>query len=57
MAQQINEVVVSVQALRNTEQSVLAVQRKSANLLDGISSQNFKKIGASTLANAIKKGN
>ena len=54
MAQQINEVVVSVQALRNTEQSVLAVQRKSANLLDGISSQNFKKIGASTLANAIK---
>jgi len=54
MAQQIDEVVVSVQALRNTEQSVLAVQRKSANLLDGISSQNFKKIGASTLANAIK---
>lgn len=53
-AEQMDEVVVTVQSLRNTEQSVLAVQKKSANLLDGISSQNFKKIGASDLANAIK---
>ena len=53
-AEQMEEVVVTVQALRNSEQAVLAVQKKSANLLDGISSQNFKKIGASDLANAIK---
>ena len=54
LAQQIDEVIVTVEALRNTEQSVLTVQKKSANLLDGISAQNFKKIGASNLASAIK---
>ncbi len=54
LAQQIDEVIVTVESLRNTEQSVLAIQKKSANLLDGISAQNFKKIGASNLANAIK---
>ncbi len=50
----LEEVVVTVEALRNTEQSVLTVQKKSANLLDGISSQNFKKVGANDIANAVK---
>jgi outer membrane receptor protein involved in Fe transport len=54
LSQQMDEVVVTSSSLRNTEQSVLSVQKKSANLLDGISSQSFKKIGASDLANAVK---
>lgn len=53
-AEGLDEVVVTVEALRTTEQSVLTVQKRSANLLDGISSQNFKKIGANDIANAVK---
>ena len=45
IADEFDEVVITADVLRNTEQSVLAVQKKSANLLDGLSSQNFKKIG------------
>ena len=30
------------------------MQRKSASLLDGISSQAFQKIGASDIASAVK---
>ena len=53
-AESLDEVVITVEALRTTEQSVLAVQKRSANLLDGISSQNFKKIGANDIANAVR---
>ncbi len=53
-AQGLDEVIVSVEAKRNTESSVLEIQRKSASLLDGISAQAFKKIGASDIASAIK---
>ena len=53
-AQGLEEVIVTVDARRNTESSVLEIQRKSASLLDGISAQAFKKIGASDIAGAIK---
>ena len=53
-AQLMEEVVVTTSFQRNSEQSVLSVQKKSANLLDGISAQSFKKVGASDLANAVK---
>ena len=53
-AQGLEEVVVTVEANRNTEASVLQIQRKSASLLDGISAQAFKKIGASDIAGAVK---
>ncbi len=53
-AQGLEEVVVTVEARRNTEASVLEIQRKSASLLDGISAQAFKKIGASDIAAAVK---
>jgi len=53
-AQEFEEVVVTAQTLRNNEQSVLQVQKKSANLLDGLSAQNIKSTGVSNLANAIK---
>ena len=31
------------------------MQKKSANLMDGLSSEAFKKVGSSNLANAIKR--
>jgi len=53
-AQGLEEVVVTVEAKRNREASVLEIQKKSASLIDGISAQAFKKIGASTIASAVK---
>ena len=53
-AEGLEEVVITVEARRNTEASVLEIQRKSASLLDGISAQAFKKIGASNIAAAVK---
>lgn len=53
-AEGLEEVIVTVEATRNTETSVLEIQRKSASLLDGISAQAFKKIGASNIAAAVK---
>ena len=43
-AEGLEEVVVTVEARRNTEASVLEIQRKSASLLDGISAQALKKL-------------
>ena len=54
LTSQLEEVVVKAQTAQNTEASILSVQKKSINLLDGISAQSFKKIGASNLASAIK---
>lgn len=50
----LKEVVVKAETARNTESSVLNIQRRSVNLLDGLSAQNFVKIGASNLASAVK---
>ena len=52
--QGLEEVIVSISASRNTEQSVLSYQKKAASLLDGLSSQSFKKAGAGDIASAIK---
>jgi hypothetical protein len=54
VAQGLEEVIVTVDAQRNTESSVLEIQRKSASLLDGISAQAFRKIGANDIASAVK---
>ena len=53
IAQGLEEVIVTVEASRNTDASVLEIQRKSASLLDGISAQAFRKIGASDIAGAV----
>ncbi|HEX6224139.1 MAG TPA: TonB-dependent receptor, partial [Chryseolinea sp.] len=49
------EVVVTAQAIKTTEEALLTVKMKSANLLDGISSTSFRKIGDSDAASAIKR--
>lgn len=54
VSNELEEVVVRASTSENTEASVLQVQRKSVNLLDGISAQTFAKIGASNSAKALK---
>lgn len=50
----LSEVVITTTARRNTEQSVLNLQKNSATLMDGLSIESIKKSGASSIASAIK---
>ena len=54
-AQVLQEVVVKAQIVRNSESALLTMQRKSPNMMDGISKQAFKRIGDSDAAGAIKR--
>ncbi|RLD61798.1 MAG: TonB-dependent receptor [Bacteroidetes bacterium] len=49
----LEEVVVSAKAVRNTESAILTMQKKSASVMDGISSQQISKSGDSDAAGAI----
>ena len=51
----LQEVVVTAAQVRNTEAALLTIQKKSPNLINGISSQTFKKIGDSDAADAVKR--
>ena len=53
--QMMDAVVVTADQINNTEAAILNVQKKSSNLLDGISSQNFKKIGDNNVASAVQR--
>ncbi len=53
-AEGLEEVIISVSIKQNTERSVLGIQKRAVNLLDGISSETFKKMGAGDVASAIK---
>ncbi|MFL2996054.1 MAG: carboxypeptidase-like regulatory domain-containing protein, partial [Cytophagales bacterium] len=48
-------VVVTAAVIADNESALLSVQRKSPNLLDGITAENFKKIGDGDAAAAIKR--
>ena len=52
---QLEEVVVTTSARANNEVSVLAVQKRSINLIDGLSSQSIRKSGDTNIASAIKR--
>lgn len=52
---QLDEVVVTAQAIRTTEEAMLTVKMKSTNVLDGISSSSFRKIGDSDAASAVRR--
>lgn len=54
LANALDEVVVTTTASKNTEASVLNLQKQSVALLDGLSIQSIKKSGASDIASAIK---
>lgn len=51
----ISEAVVTGQRIRNTETALMAIKRKSPNLMDGISSASFRKIGDSDAASSMKR--
>lgn len=54
-SQVLEEVVVKAAASRNTEVALATIRRNSSNVMDGISSGNFKKIGDSDAASAMKR--
>ncbi|MEQ8304439.1 MAG: TonB-dependent receptor [Cyclobacteriaceae bacterium] len=53
--QTLEEVVVTAQIIRNSEAALTTVRMKSPNVMDGISSQSFRKIGDSNAASAIQR--
>lgn len=53
--EQLEEVVITAKLLRDTDVALMSVQKKSANTIDGISSQAFKKLGDSNLSSAMKR--
>ncbi|MGY5851553.1 TonB-dependent receptor domain-containing protein [Salegentibacter sp. F14] len=50
----LDEVVITTTTARDTEASVLNMQRNAVNLTDGLSSQTFDKIGAGEVSSAVK---
>ncbi|HUX58295.1 MAG TPA: carboxypeptidase-like regulatory domain-containing protein [Bacteroidales bacterium] len=51
----LSEVVVSANVVRNTEGAMLSIKMKSPNVVDGISSVNFRKMGDSDAASSMKR--
>lgn len=51
---QLEEVVVTTTVSKNTEASVLNLQKRSVALIDGLSIQSIKRSGASDIAGAVK---
>jgi len=54
LANALDEVVVTTTVSKNTEASVLQVQKAAVKLLDGLSLQSIKRAGASDIASAVK---
>ncbi|MCF8365082.1 MAG: TonB-dependent receptor [Bacteroidales bacterium] len=52
---EIEGVVISSTMVRNTETAMLSMKQKSANLMDGISAVNLRKIGDSDAASSMKR--
>lgn len=52
---QADEVVITATISRNNETAMATMQKKSANVMDGISSQTFKKVGDGDAGAAIKR--
>lgn len=50
----LDTVVITTNIKRNTESAVLDLQKRSVNLIDGLSAQTMKKTGASDAANAVR---
>ncbi|WP_304235560.1 TonB-dependent receptor [Jiulongibacter sediminis] len=54
-AQVLQEVVVKATIVKNSESAILTMQRKSPNMMDGISKETFRKIGDNDAGGAIKR--
>jgi hypothetical protein len=53
--EQLAEVIIQAEAIKDSEVALLTLQKKSANVTDGISAQSFRKAGDSNLSNAMKR--
>lgn len=53
--EELEAVTITAEVMKNSEEALLTVKRKSANLIDGISSANFRKIGDSDAGEAVKR--
>lgn len=53
-AAQLKEVVITASQAKNTEASVLKIQKSAVQIMDGLSAQSMTKIGASNVAGAVK---
>lgn len=51
----LEDIVVTAQVIKTSEEAMLTVKRKSPSVMDGISSANFRKIGDSDAAEAAKR--
>ena len=51
----LNEVTIQAQAVRNTENALFTIKKKSANVIDGISATHLKRTGDSDAASSIKR--
>lgn len=49
------EVTITAESVRNSEVAMLTMKQKSANLIDGISAANFRKMGDSDAASSMKR--
>lgn len=54
-AAQLEEVVISGSVLKDSEAGLVSFQRKSGNVVDGISTESFKKTGDTNLSLALKR--
>ena len=52
---QLEEIVVTAQTIKTSEEALLTVKMKSPNVMDGISSSGFRKIGDADAASAVKR--
>lgn len=53
--QEVQEIVVTAKRNQKSEVALMSIQKKSANVIDGISSESFSKSGDATAAAAIKR--
>lgn len=51
----LEEVVISAKAINRSETAMLSIQKKSANVVDGLSAQQMKRSGDSDAAGALKR--
>lgn len=53
--EELEAIVVKAEVIKNSETALLTVKRKSANVLDGISAESFRKIGDADAGAAAKR--
>ncbi len=54
-SEMIDEIVITADIIRSSETALMTLKKKSAGLLDGISSSRFKKVGDSNASEAVKR--